>query len=177
MQIELPKDAQGFVRRECARCRRSFKTRSNRHDASAIQKVLLSALPHANFEEMCLPPPVGRCPYCGHRAQAEDWLYEVHRRALEELGVSLGQHVRFEQMQQIVTALWANPQPTYVPVAPPALEFDLPPESDEAFATMHFVCCGEDARLVLGEVDRHFCPRCGAESGPPPKTEGRIAPS
>ena len=171
MQVELPQDHEGFVHRECARCRRHFMTRANRHDAAAIQKVLLSALPHANFEEMCLPPPVARCPYCGHRAQPEDWLFEVHRRALEELGVSLGQYVRYEQMQQVIRALWAKPQPTYVPVAPPPLEFDIPPEPEAGrYARMHFACCGEDAKVIWGEVERHFCPRCGTENSPPPRT-------
>ena len=165
MELELPADPDGFVRRECPRCRRGFKTRPGVFDAGAIQSVLLEALPHANAEELTAPVPVTRCPYCGHAAGISAFLWSAHRRALEEVGVALGQHVRYQQLVHVWQALAARPAPTFVPVAPPGLE-PVWPEDDGGFEPLHFPCCEEMAKVLAGECERHFCPACGAESHP-----------
>ena len=48
LEIELPRDASGFVRRQCPSCQRIFKTRPSRFDARVLQRRLLMLFPFEN---------------------------------------------------------------------------------------------------------------------------------
>jgi len=158
--LELACDASGFVRRECPRCRRHFKTRPGALDARVLQRCLSS---HVSFEgehegEGALPESC--CLYCGHRASAEEWLTEEQRAHVEGLARAWVNHVRYEQLSHISRTLAQNPRPTFIAVAPAALPGPMPAEPDDMRA-LPLLCCGEEVKALWDWDEPLFCPRCG----------------
>ena len=83
--LELARDASGFVRRECPRCRRQFKTRPGPADALVLQRQLASRAPFEDEHAGCAPGPACSCLYCGHRGDAGEFLTEEQHAHLEGL--------------------------------------------------------------------------------------------
>ena len=59
LEIKLPLDEDGFLRRECPHCERNFKWRSSQPDADE----------EVNLAEI----PTYFCPLCGQSAKADAW--------------------------------------------------------------------------------------------------------
>lgn len=160
-QITLPRDPFGFVRRECARCRRQFKSRPSPQDAIAIQRYIGKTMAWANGHE--LQGHVGlTCFYCGHRAQPDDWLTGAQQTFLQRVARALAQQVRYEQMSHVSRTLAENPRPTYVPVRPGGLPSPMGPDADD-MRRFHLLCCGDEVKAAAGWEQAYFCPRCGTE--------------
>lgn len=159
--IDLPRDSYGFVRRECTRCRRQFKTRPTAQDPIAIQRYLGRTLALANGDE--LEGHAGMtCFYCGNRAASDEWLTSAQQTYLQRVGRVLAQHVRYEQMSHVTRTLSENPRPTYVPVRPGSLPAPMAQEQDD-MRRFHLICCGDEVKAATGWEQAYFCPRCGTE--------------
>jgi hypothetical protein len=163
-QLALASDASGFVRRECPRCRREFKTRPCESDALVLQRRLSSLFPFENEHEGFCPVPDRSCLYCGHRASAEEWLTEEQRAHVEGLARAWANHVRYEQLALVSRTLAQNPRPTFIAVAPAELPGPMPAEPDDMRA-LPMLCCGEEAKALWDWDEPLFCPRCGARHG------------
>jgi hypothetical protein len=157
--LELARDASGFVRRECPRCRRHFKTRPGASDALVLQRHLSSLFAFENEHEGCEPVGECSCLYCGHRASAEEWLTEEQRAHLEGLARAWANHVRYEQLSHVARTLAQNPRPTFIAVAPAELPGAMPAEPDDMRA-LPLLCCGEDVKALWDWDEPLFCPRC-----------------
>jgi hypothetical protein len=160
-QIALPQDPFGFVRRECSKCHRQFKTRPTSSDAVAIQRHIGRVLQLGNSHE--LEGEIGlTCFYCGKRAPVDEWLTVAQQTYLQRVGRVLAQQVRYEQMGHISRTLSANPNPTFVPVRPAALPMPMSPDVDD-MRRFHLICCGDEVKAASGWDQAYFCPRCGTE--------------
>jgi hypothetical protein len=163
-QLQLACDPSGFVRRECPRCRRHFKTRPCTSDALVLQRRLSSLFPFENEHEGFGCVPDRSCLYCGHRASAEEWLTDEQRGHVEGLARAWANHVRYEQLSHVSRTLAQNPRPTFIAVAPAELPGPMPAEPDDMRA-LPMLCCGEDAKALWDWDEPLFCPRCGARHG------------
>jgi hypothetical protein len=164
LEVSLPRDPSGFVRRQCPRCVRIFKTRPSRFDARSLHRRLVMLFPFENPHEGFEPVPTWTCFYCGHRADADEWLVRDHVVYLEELARALANHVRYEQLAHITRTLAQNPRPTFVAVAPDALPVGMPPEPED-LRPIPLVCCGDEAKALWDWDGPFYCPRCGAHHG------------
>lgn len=164
LEVELPQDPSGFVRRQCPGCHRVFKTRPSPFDSRILQRRLASLFPFENADEGFEPVPHWTCLYCGHRAEADEWLAREHAEYLESLARGWANHVRYEQLAHISRTLSQNPRPTFIAVAPEALPV-APGADPEDLRTIPMVCCGEDIRAQWDWDGPLFCPRCGARHG------------
>jgi hypothetical protein len=162
--VELPRDASGFVRRECPQCRRAFKTRPSHQDARILQRRLASLFPFENAHESFDEVPEWSCPYCGHRAPGDEWLTEAQQEHLEALGRAWANHVRYEQLAYVHRTLPDNPRPTFVTMEPEALPGPMPPEPDD-LRVLSLVCCGEEVKALWDWEGPLYCPRCGVWHG------------
>nr|WP_153867665.1 MULTISPECIES: hypothetical protein [Myxococcaceae] len=165
--MELRPDASGFVRRECPRCRRHFKTRPSPSDAGVLQRALCALSPFEVEERSASGDAHGACApersclYCGHRAGAEAWLTEEQQAHLEALARAWGDHVRYEQLAHVARTLAQNPRPTFIAVPPAELPGPMPAEPDD-MRVLPLLCCGEDVKALWDWDEPLFCPRCGA---------------
>jgi hypothetical protein len=164
LEIELPQDAAGFVRRQCPKCQRIFKTRPSRFDARVLQRRLLVLFPFENPHEGYEPVPTWTCFYCGHQADADEWLVRDHVAYLESLARGLANHVRYEQLAHVTRTLAQNPRPTFVAVAPEALPESMPDEPED-LRPLNLVCCADDVKALWDWDGPFYCPRCGAHHG------------
>jgi hypothetical protein len=162
--VELPRDAGGFVRRECPRCQCDFKTRPRAHDACILQRRLASLFPFENAHESFDEVPDGWCLYCGHRAAGDEWLTPAQQAHVEDVARAWANHVRYEQLAYVSRTLGHNPRPTFVSVKPRALPEPLPPEADD-LRLLPLVCCGEEVKAHEDWGGPIFCPRCGIRHG------------
>lgn len=164
VEVALPEDGSGFVRRQCPRCQRIFKTRSSRFDARALQRRLASLFPFENAHESLEPVPTWSCLYCGHRAEADEWLTGEHVAYLERLARAWANHVRYQQLAHISRTLGHNPRPTFVALAPRELPHLMPPEPED-LRPLPLLCCGEEVKALWDWDGPLYCPRCGARHG------------
>ena len=164
LEVVLPRDASGFVRRQCPSCQRIFKTRPSRFDSRALHRRLVALFPFENPHEGYEPVPTWTCFYCGHQADADEWLVRDHVAYLESLARSLANHVRYEQLSHVSRTLAQNPRPTFVAVAPDALPEGMP-EEPEDLRPLHLVCCGDEVKSLWDWDGPFYCPRCGAHHG------------
>jgi DNA-directed RNA polymerase subunit RPC12/RpoP len=73
--VSLSTDREGFLRRECVSCGREFKTEV---DSSELTWALAAQCERAGLQVGMTtgsddgPPPVLRCPFCGHEAPGTD---------------------------------------------------------------------------------------------------------
>ncbi|QAT84639.1 hypothetical protein EJ065_3071 [Corallococcus coralloides] len=164
--LELPRDKAGFVRRECPRCQRSFKTRPSRHDAGMLQRLLAGYFPFENLHEAYTAEalPAWHCLYCGHRALPDAWLTPEQSAHVERMARAWANHVRYEQLAYVQRTLSHNPRPTFVSVAPEPLPRPLPPD-EELLRTLPMVCCGDEVQAQWEWDLPMVCPRCGAHHG------------
>lgn len=172
MIFRLPTDADGFVRRECPSCRREFKTRPSRRDGAAMHRVFMAALCHVNEDEIAAKPPVRACPYCGHSAPGEAWIWSAFRKELSRLAATYAEHVRYQQMMHVPRTLAENPHPTFVPVEPRDLPPRLRGDPLGHFRRIELLCCGEVIKVRPSDSDRLTCTRCGTlqrTEAPPPE--------
>lgn len=164
VEVALPRDEAGFVRRQCQSCQRIFKTRPSEYDARILQRRLSSLFPFENADESYEPVPHWRCLYCGHRADADEWLTHEHVSYLEGVARAMANHVRYEQLAHVSRTLAQNPRPTFIAVAPEPLPEPLPSEPED-LRTILMVCCGEDVKAQWDWDTAMYCPRCGAHHG------------
>ncbi|MDY7233239.1 hypothetical protein [Hyalangium rubrum] len=164
VEVALPKDATGFIRRQCPGCHRIFKTLPNRFDARVLQRRLVSLFPFENADEGYEEVPHWHCLYCGHHAEADEWLAPEHVSYLESLSRAWANHVRYEQLAYVSRTLSYNPRPTFIAVAPEALPEPLPAEPED-LRVIPMVCCGEDVKAEWDWDGPMYCPRCGAHHG------------
>jgi hypothetical protein len=164
LEVALPRDVSGFVRRQCPSCLRVFKTRPSRFDARILQRRLLVLFPFENPHEGYEPVPTWTCFYCGHRADADEFLVRDHVAYLEELAKGLANHVRYEQLAHVTRTLSQNPRPTFVVMAPEDLPRYMPPEPED-LRPIPLVCCGDEVKALWDWDGPFYCPRCGAHHG------------
>jgi hypothetical protein len=162
--VELSRDAGGFVRRECPRCQRDFKTRPCAHDGNILQRRLASLFPFENAHESFDEVPDAWCLYCGHRAAGDEWLTAAQQAHMESVARAWANHVRYEQLAHVSRTLADNPRPTFVSVRPPALPGPMAPDVDDLRA-LPLVCCGEEVKAHWDWDGPLFCPRCGTHHG------------
>jgi hypothetical protein len=160
--LELPKDASGFVRRECPGCRRHFKTRPHRADAGAALRELASHLDGVNAEELDPELEMWRCPYCGQGFPADNWLTVEQCALIERVAADVAQHVQHEQLAHVSRTLGVNPGPTFVLVKPAPLELEAPLDPDD-LQRFPLVCCADEVKVDPVWLQPLTCPRCGAE--------------
>ncbi len=163
--LELPRDTAGFTRRECPECQRPFKTRPGPYESRAVLHKLQAFFAFENAHESEEGLPVWRCPYCGHRAEADSFLTPAQQTHLESVSRAWANHVRYEQLAHVYRTLALNPRPTFVAVAPEDLPGPMDPEADELLRTLPMLCCGEDVKVLWDWDQALFCPRCGARHG------------
>ncbi|SEM15544.1 hypothetical protein SAMN05444354_112118 [Stigmatella aurantiaca] len=166
MEVGLPKDPSGFVRRQCPHCQRTFKTMPSPFDARVLQRRLASIFPFENVDEGFEPVPSWHCLYCGHHADGDEWLARDHSDYLEALARGWANHVRYEQLSHVSRTLSQNPRPTFVAVAPDALP-EGPSQDPEDLRVIPMVCCGEDVKAQWDWDGPFHCPRCGTRHGEP----------
>ncbi len=164
LEVALPRDSAGFVRRQCPSCQRIFKTRPSPVDARLLQRRLVSLFPFENAHEAFDPVPEWHCLYCGHRAEADAWLVREHSECVEALARAWANHVRYEQLAHISRTLSQNPRPTFVAVTPEPLPATFPPEAED-LRVVPLVCCGEEVKSLWDWDGPLYCPRCGAHHG------------
>ncbi|HEX8818755.1 MAG TPA: hypothetical protein VF794_02415 [Archangium sp.] len=164
ISLELPRDASGFVRRECPECHRDFKTRPCRHDASILQRRLASLFPFENAHESFDEVPDWWCLYCGHRATGDEFLTPAQQAHVEALARAWANHVRYEQLAYVSRTLSLNPRPTFVSVEPEALPGPMAHDPDD-LRIIPLVCCGEEVKALWDWDAQLYCPRCGSRHG------------
>jgi hypothetical protein len=168
--IGLPADTQGFVRRECPRCRRAFKTKGGPADGAIVQRHLGRHVPFQNPHEVARDDAAFHCVYCGRLAGADAWCTPQQRAWLATVGSALDKEIRFEQLAFAYRTLRDNPSPSFVPVAPPRPLPAMRCEPDD-MRRVAFFCCAEDVKVEAHWRQSVFCPRCGAQhhtAGPKP---------
>jgi hypothetical protein len=163
--LALPRDRSGFVRRQCAGCRRHFKSKPSLQDGLALQRYLAQRLPHEDTDgggEL----DHARCPYCGRAGAAEEWLTLDQRTRLDRLAQGLHNHVQHAWMQQAGFALDPSARPTFLPVDPDPLPPTLGSEPDD-LRVLHLVCCALDIKVQEEWEGTVHCPQCGTQHGRP----------
>ena len=163
-RLELPRDADGFVRRECPQCQRDFKTRPSRQDAGILQRRLVSLFPFENAHESFDEVADGWCLYCGHRAAADEWLTPAQQAHVESLARAWANHVRYEQMAHVSRTLGVNPRPTFISTAPEALPGPMPQDADDQ-RLIPLLCCSDEVKALWDWEGPLHCPRCGTRHG------------
>ncbi len=72
MELELPLDSHGFLRRQCPHCEREFKWHHG---------------PAGDVPDDAPDPDVYYCPYCGGSAGADEWWTEDQVEAIQSAAV------------------------------------------------------------------------------------------
>ncbi|MDQ3264306.1 MAG: hypothetical protein M3Y59_11690 [Myxococcota bacterium] len=161
LDLRLPNDSLGFVRRECPHCRRQFKTRRRAFDGRVLMRRLGAAVTHENAQDIQLG--LGErfsCFYCGKVGPADDFLTADQKEFVERLSTSLVEHLRFEQLSQVVRTLSDNPRPTFVPVRPAAMPAGMPGELED-MRPFPLTCCNDEVKAAAGWNQPFHCPACG----------------
>lgn len=162
LDLRLPTDSLGFVRRECPHCRRQFKTRRREFDGRVLMRRLGASVLHHNAADITLGNGERfACFYCGKVAPADEYLTADQKDFVEKLATSMVEHLRYEQMAQVIRNLSDNPRPTYVPVKPKPLPDAMPRELED-MRPFPLTCCGEDVKAAGGWSQPFHCPTCGA---------------
>ena len=73
VEIDIPLDSEGFLRRDCPNCRREFKW----HDGPTSDVPLDAVEPEEYY-----------CPYCGEPAPLDHWWTEAQVRLIQNAAVS-----------------------------------------------------------------------------------------
>lgn len=160
--IGLPTDSEGFVRRECPRCRRQFKTRGGPSDGAIVQRYLARHLPFANAHEIARDDATYHCVYCAWGAGADAWCTPQQRAWMESVANALRGQMHFERLAFAYRTIRHNPSPTFVAIAPPRGFPEMDCEPDD-MRRGSFFCCVEDVKLEPHWGRHVVCPRCGAE--------------
>ena len=177
-ELALPRDPQGFVRRQCPHCRRQFKTRPSSLDGASLQQALAQAVTHQNLDDQRASLKRWVCFYCGKSSAPEEYLTLEHRGWVNRVATALAERVRYEQLSHVTRTLAQNPRPTFVPMRPPPLPGVLPMEPDDMRRFL-MLCCGDEVKAATGWQQRYHCPRCGTEHDggrPIPKMPLRLVP-
>jgi hypothetical protein len=82
--ICLPKDTDGFVRRECPECERTFKMRPLPSDPFSVHLFLARQAGQVNADELSADVEVLTCIHCGHATSADEWLTDEQQQFLAE---------------------------------------------------------------------------------------------
>lgn len=168
-EVELPVDTRGFLRKECGICHRQFKLRRMGLDGALFLRRVARALPHGNEHEISSPLPLRSCPYCGRRADGDDWWTDEQRLFFTRISTSLAERVRFEQLRHVELTLGQNPYLTFLPVAPAPMLAQLRPEVDD-MRLVPMVCCGEEIKIRESWTGTIRCPFCATEHETEPRT-------
>ena len=137
MELNFPKDADGFLSQECPSCEQQFK-------------VIFGE----GSEE-----PISYCPYCGHNEQ-DCWFTQVQVDYMQSVAanVALGPELKKleHQLKGMSTGFLKVDMTSNLSEPPPA-----PTETDDLLAILHLPCCNETVKVTRHE--RHFCIICGTE--------------
>lgn len=158
----LPRDASGFVRRECPGCHRLFKVRETPQVGRQAFARLSEKIAHANAHEAAWPEPLRHCPYCRTTAPADRWFTAEQRAFLDQRGETLGQEVRYEQLAHVQKTLAVNPSPTYLPVRPEKPTAAVPADPDD-MQRLALFCCLEEMKVSERWLGSVRCFWCGTE--------------
>lgn len=118
MGVEIPLDADGYVRRQCPHCERAFKWHHTPADGTGVTTDREPA------EEYF-------CPYCGEPAPLDQWYTDEQidyiravagQEALKNVVRELGASIRAMNRQRGVVQMSVQPQPSDPP--PPLFEPD-----------------------------------------------------
>lgn len=161
-RIGLPEDALGFVRRECPKCRRQFKSKGGPTDGALLLRYLGRHLLFENPHEIARDDAVGFCVYCGHAAPSDAWCTPQQRAWLEKVASALGSEIRFERLAFAWRTLRDNPSPTFLAV-PPADRLPEMRTEDDDMRRLSFFCCAEEVKVEAHWAGALHCHRCGAE--------------
>lgn len=97
MNISLPLDSDGFLRRECPHCAREFKWHNG----------------PANEEADSQPdPPAYHCPLCGKPAQHDSWFTQQQQNYIEE---TVAPAATRAAQDELATAFRKNKHVTFKP--------------------------------------------------------------
>lgn len=159
MQVGLPEDRSGFVRRQCRACKRCFKLRAGEEDGEAVRRWAAQLIP-----ELRETDPVHlealRCPYCGQPGTREDWLTGPHRVGIERFAGRLRSVVTYTALHQLVDGAFQGARPTVMPVVPEALTGVLGAEPDD-LRVVALVCCDLEVKVAADWPGALHCPSCG----------------
>lgn len=161
LQVALPEDRSGFVRRQCRWCKRCFKLRPGEEDGEVVLRWAARMIPELRDPEPAHLEPL-RCPYCGRAGTREDWLTGPHRVGIERFAGRLRSVVTFTALHQLVDGAFRGARPTVVPVVPEALTGVLGVEPDD-LRVVSLVCCELEVKVVADWPGSIHCPHCGLE--------------
>lgn len=157
--VQLPHDAEGFIRRCCPKCTRHFKLHTSSEEDALVQNVFHHFLSHANPDE--LPEVRERfCPYCGHSGDGAEFLIASHRSWIESCADALAGEVRYEVLHQVERRLGDNPFVTFV-VLPPGPHRSNPGVEPNDLRREPMLCCRQEIKILPSWRSGLFCPHCG----------------
>lgn len=168
-RVELPLDRQGFLRRECRKCKLPFKVRGTRLDGLLVLRHLAREVPHQNDHEASWLDVTRFCPYCATPACDDAWLTFGQREFLDARAESYGQELRYEILSHVRRTLSANPYHTFVAVKPSRGKRELAAEPDDLYA-VPLLCCSERIKVVdtwAGPITCFYCGLAHALVSPP----------
>src|SRR5690606_34895770 len=168
LQVMLPEDRSGFVRRQCRWCKRCFKLRPGAEDGEVVRRWAARMIPERQDAD-----PVDlealRCPYCGQGGTREDWLTGPHRVGIERFAGRLRTTVTYTALHQLVDGAFQGARPTVVPVVPEMLTGVLGVEPDD-LRVVALVCCDLEVKVSADWPGSLHCPDCGVEHQRPVKS-------
>lgn len=151
LQMTVPLDSEGFLRRKCPTCEREFKWLANQDDAPAEDVEVYT------------------CPYCGVEAPPGDWFTD----AQVALAMAIAQReVLAPQIEELGRAIRGLGK-TSGGLISASLEYDEPEEPIEEVVEVDdmrridFPCHPSEPVKVLDDWSSPvFCLVCGAETKP-----------
>lgn len=147
MELELPLDGQGFLRRQCPHCEREFKWHHGPTDW---------------VPEEAVDPEEYFCPYCGGSAGGDEWWTEEQVQAIQEAALAEVMPNTAKALEDAVKPLSRSGIVTasvhYEPVNPP------PPldEADDMIAVASPCHPYEPVKIADGWSHPIHCLICGA---------------
>jgi hypothetical protein len=159
LEIALPCDRAGFVRRQCRWCLRHFKLRPGAQDGIAVLRWLSRSLPQLELQGSEAPEHL-RCPYCSQAGTTEDWLTADHRGRIERLAQRLRGVLTFTSLNQVTTGLGHTARPTFLPVPPEPLPGCLGREPNDLLPVA-LICCDLEVKIHADWDGGLHCPQCG----------------
>lgn len=159
LQVGLPEDRSGFVRRQCRGCKRCFKLRPSEEDGEVVRRWACRMLPELSDGEPVHLEAL-RCPYCGVVGTREDWLTGPHRVGIERFAGRLRSVVTYTSLTQLVDGAFSGARPTVLPVSPDPLTGVLGVEPDD-LRVVALVCCEVEVKVVADWPRALRCPQCG----------------
>jgi hypothetical protein len=161
LQVTLPEDRSGFVRRQCRWCKRCFKLRPGEEDGEVVRRWAARMIPELQEAEPMHLEAL-RCPYCAQGGTREDWLTGQHRVGIERFAGRLRSVVTYTALHQLVDGAFQGARPTVVPVVPDDLTGVLGVEPDD-LRVVSLVCCDFEVKVVADWPGSIHCPNCGLE--------------